>query len=126
MKYALSILLVIVLVCVGVSIWFVRPYLVGCVNTKNAQVYEVDSATNWNTLHEVEDSCRAMIASYNTDVLYYNQYSSSTNPEHQSWAQQARMRANQTAATYNEYILKNNFVWPNGIPWDIKSELPYI
>ena len=33
------------------------------------------------------------------------------------------MRANQTAASYNDYILKNSFVWRGNVPEDIKTEL---
>lgn len=36
------------------------------------------------------------------------------------------MRANKTTASYNEYILKNSFVWENNIPSDIYSSLSYI
>ena len=43
--------------------------------------------------------------------------------EKQSWAEQAKMRANITAASYNEYILKNSFVWDGNIPKDISEKL---
>lgn len=36
------------------------------------------------------------------------------------------MRANKTAASYNEYILKNSYVWDGNIPQDIKESLPYL
>lgn len=36
------------------------------------------------------------------------------------------MRANRTAANYNNYILKNSYVWSNNIPEDILSELEII
>ena len=35
-------------------------------------------------------------------------------------------RANQTATVYNEYILKNNYVWNNNIPSDIYMTLEII
>lgn len=33
------------------------------------------------------------------------------------------MRANRTAATYNEYILKNSYVWKGNVPDDIRAQL---
>lgn len=44
-------------------------------------------------------------------------------PQQRSWADQAKMRANRTAANYNNYILKNSYVWSGNIPDDIMSEL---
>lgn len=37
-----------------------------------------------------------------------------------------RMRANRTASDYNNFILKNNYVWKNDVPSDIFDSLPYI
>lgn len=85
-----------------------------------------DNETNYETLKQVEDTCRAMIASYNSDKLTYQQYKDSEDKEKQSWAEQAKMRANKTASTYNNYILKNNYVWKNDVPSDIFGALPYI
>ena len=89
-------------------------------------VQKADDATNYETKKKVEDSCRAMIASYNSDKLVYEQYKDSDNEEKQSWAEQAKMRANKTASTYNNYILKNSYVWENNIPYDITMKLEYI
>lgn len=89
-------------------------------------VQKADDATNYKTRKKVEDTCRAMMASYVSDELTYQQYKDSDNEEKQSWAEQARMRANKTAATYNEYILKNSYVWENNVPNDIKAQLSYI
>ena len=89
-------------------------------------VQKTDDATNYETLKKVEDACRAMIASYETDKLTYEQYRDSNNEEKQSWAEQAKMRANKTANTYNEYILKNSYVWADNVPADIRRELPII
>lgn len=89
-------------------------------------VQVADDNTNYKTLKKVEDTCRSMIASYNTDKLTYEQYKDSDNEEKQSWAEQAKMRANKTASTYNEYILKNEYVWRNNIPEDIFYRLEYV
>ena len=113
--------LLVVLICVGAvflgwgNTWFVNQ--VDYINQK------IDDATNYETRKEVEDSCRAMIAFYEADKLTWEQYKDSESSEQRSWADQAKMRANRTAATYNNYILKNSFVWSGNIPEDILSEL---
>lgn len=75
---------------------------------------------------QVEDTCRSMIASYNSDKLIYEQYKDSEVAEERSWANNAKIRANQTANTYNNYILKNSFVWKGNVPSDIKQTLETI
>lgn len=87
---------------------------------------KIDDATNYETKKKVEDACRAMISSYESDKLTYEQYKDSDNEEKQSWAEQSKMRANKTASTYNNYILKNKFVWNDNIPEDICMELETI
>lgn len=90
------------------------------------EVQKVDDETNYKTLKKVEDTCRAMISSYNADRLTYEQYKDSDNEEKQSWAEQAKMRANKTASTYNNYILENEYVWKGNVPADIYYKLQYI
>lgn len=87
---------------------------------------KIDDATNYETRKTVEDSCRAMVASYEADKLTWEQYKDSENAEQKSWADQAKMRANRTASNYNNYILKNSYVWDGNVPADILSELPAI
>lgn len=89
-------------------------------------VQTADDDTRYETRKKVEDTCRSMIASYNSDKLTYEQYKDSDNSEKQSWAEQAKMRANKTASTYNNYILKNNYVWKNDVPSDIYGALAYL
>ena len=89
-------------------------------------VQKVDDDTNYKTLKKVEDTCRSMISSYEADKLTYEQYKDSDNEEKQSWAEQAKMRANKTASSYNNYILKNSYVWKNNVPADIYLELQII
>ena len=128
MKNAIAALVsIIVLLMILVPVWF------GCTPAGKAiwnkwfySVQKADDATNYETIKKVEDTCRSMMASYESDKLTYEQYKDSDNEEKQSWAEQARMRANKTVASYNEYILKNTFVWSGNIPSDIKSELEYI
>lgn len=89
-------------------------------------VQKADDATNYETLKQVEDTCRSMIASYEADSLTYEQYKDSEDDEQRSWAEQAKMRANRTASTYNNYILENSYVWSGNVPNDIDSELDYL
>ena len=89
-------------------------------------VQKVDDDTNYKTKKKVEDTCRAMIASYNADKLTYEQYRDGDSEEKQGWAEQAKMRANKTASTYNNYILKNEYIWNGNVPSDIYMTLPYM
>lgn len=86
---------------------------------------KIDDATSYETRKTVEDSCRAMVASYEADKLTWEQYKDGDG-EQRSWADQAKMRANRTATNYNNYVLKNSFVWDGNIPSDIQTELPLI
>lgn len=87
---------------------------------------KIQDRTSYDTKKKVEDTCRSMIASYKTDKATYEQYKSSEDIEKQSWAEQAKMRANKTANSYNEYILKNSYIFEGNIPEDIEKELMII
>ena len=114
-------------VCVGLILFFaVNPLGVMSWNSWFGLVQKADDATNYETLKQVEDTCRSMIASYEADRLTYEQYKNSEDDEQQSWAEQAKMRANRTASTYNNYILENSYVWSGNVPNDIDSELDYL
>lgn len=125
MKKVLCVLLALFLI--GLSVFFgATPAGRAVLNNWFFAVQKADDATRYDTRKTVEDSCRAMIASYTSDKLTYEQYKGSDNEEKRSWAEQARMRANKTAASYNEYVLKNSFVWEGNVPSDIVGNLPYI
>lgn len=109
-------------VCVVVLFFAANPFGVMAWNSWFGLVQKADDATNYETRRKVEDTCRSMIASYQSDRLVYEQYNGGSE-EQQSWADQAKMRANKTAVTYNEYILKNSYVWAGNIPNDIDHEL---
>lgn len=120
-------------IAISILIMFIVGGIVSCTPMGRAirnnwmyDVQKVDDATNYETLKKVEDSCRAMIVSYESDKLTYEQYKDSDNEEKQSWAEQAKMRANKTAATYNNYILKNSYVWKDNVPADIYMTLEII
>lgn len=118
-----SILLAVVLIAGGVfGGWFNTCFF----NRVDYIDQKIDDATRYETIKKVEDSCRAMISSYESDRLVYEQYRDSDNEEKQSWSEQAKMRANKTAATYNNYVLENNFVWSGNVPDDIRRELAYL
>jgi len=119
--------LAVVCIVVGVILFFtITPTGRGIWNKNMYEVQKVDDATRYETRKHVEDTCRSMMSSYISDKMTWEQYKDSTNEEKQSWAEQAKMRANKTAASYNEYILKNSYVWDGNIPKDINRELEYI
>lgn len=119
-RKGLSIVIVVVLILLGVLV------SVATTNGYGFLARKIDDQTNYETLKEVEDTCRAMIVSYTADKMRYETYAASNSEERQSWAEQAKIRANATAAKYNEYFLKNSFIWKDNIPEDIATELPYI
>lgn len=89
-------------------------------------VQKVDDATNYETLKQVEDTARSYISSYESDRLMYEQYKDSKSEQERSWAAAAKLRANKTATTYNQFILKNSFVWKDNVPADIRENLELI
>lgn len=118
---------VIIAACIGLVFFFAaNPFGVMAWNSWFGLVQQADDATNYETRKQVEDTCRSMIASYEADRLTYEQYKDSEDSEERSWAAQARMRANRTASTYNNYILENSYVWADNVPEDIDMELEYL
>lgn len=109
----------------GISIglgWF-DTFLTNKVDFVNKKI---DDRTKYETRKKVEDTARASIASYKTDRATYEMYKDSDSEEKRSWAEQAKMRANKTALVFNEYIVKNSFVFEGNIPEDINYELEII
>lgn len=98
----------------------------GAYNNYDYRAHKVDERTKYSLKKQVEDTCRSMVASYKSDKLVYEQYKDSDDAEKRSWAEQAKMRANRTAASYNEYILKNTYVFEGNVPEDICMELTYL
>lgn len=125
-RIIVTIILIVLALFVVFWIWGNTPTGRATVNNYIHKLQEVENATNYKIKKEVEDSCRAMISSYYTDRLTYEQYKDADSEEIQSWAEQAKMRANKTASTYNNYVLANNYVWSGNIPEDIKEELEYL
>ena len=119
-------IIIAVLFVVGLIYFAATPGGTVAWNTWWHGVQKADDATNYDTLRRVEDTCRSMISSYESDKLTYEQYKDSDNEEERSWVEQAKMRANKTAITYNNYILKNSYIWKNNIPADIYMTLDII
>ena len=119
----------IILICILILAFFVllasSTDFRAFVNRIDYRLKKVDEATNYDSLKKVEDTCRTMIASFISDKMIFEQYNGQAG-ERQSWADQAKMRANKTAAVYNEYILKNNFIWEYNVPRDILTSIDYI
>ena len=122
-KVLTAILIALVLMA---AFFCITPVGVALRNSYGFAVQKVDDATRYETRKKVEDTCRAMIANYEADRISYVQYKDNPDSEKQGWAEQAKMRANRTAASYNEYYLKNSFVWSGAVPSDIKGSLPYL
>ena len=126
-KLAVCLITLAVVLVIGLPIYFgATPSGKATWNNWFHKVQVADDNTNYKTLKKVEDTCRAMISSYEADKLTYEQYKDSDNAEKQSWAEQAKMRANKTAASYNNYILENSYVWEHNVPSDIRAVLPYL
>ena len=116
----LAIFIIIGLVIAGVLGGWFKTWFDNKVNYIDRKI---DDRTNYETMKRVEDTCRSMMASYKTDKATYDMYKESENEEKQSWEKKAKMRANKTANTYNEYVLKNSYVWDGNIPEDIDRNL---
>ncbi len=125
-KAGTIIVAIISVILIGAIIFF--GFTPGGRSVWNSYTHSLEKAdeNQYETKKQVEDTARSMIASYKSDVATYEQYKDSDNEEKQSWAEQAKMRANRTANSYNEYILKNSYVWEDNIPSDIDYLLPIV
>ena len=122
----ITLIVLLIVMIGGCSIMSITPSGRAFLNNWNYDLKKVDERTDYKTLKKVEDTCRSMISSYESDKLIYGQYKDSESKEKQTWAEEAKMRANRTATTYNEYILKNNYVWEDNVPGDIYMKLEYL
>ena len=118
--FVLTIIIIVALGGLGIGLGWFDTFLSNKVEYVNKKI---DDRTNYNTRKKVEDTARASIASYKTDRATWEMYRYSDNEEKQSWAEQAKMRANKTASVYNEYMLKNSYVFEGNIPADIDYQL---
>ena len=128
MKKSIKVLAVI---CLNITVFCIVFF--GCTpkgrevwNTYWHGVQKSDDLTLYQTRKDVEDTCRSMQASYESDKLIWMQFKDDENPEHKSWADSAMMRANKTASEYNNFILKNKYVWRDNVPSDIYMTMDYL
>lgn len=124
MKETIVILLLVgVMIAVGFILF--TPSGSGMVYRWDHSMKKARDSNYYETRKQVEDTCRASQSSYTADKLMWEQYKDSSGEE-KSWANQARMRANTTASTYNNYMLKNSHLFENNVPPDIAIELQYL
>lgn len=121
-----AITLCLIIFLIFLAFFLLCPSFRIMLNKINYSIHKADDATNYKTLKKVEDTCRSMISSYESDKLTYEQYKDSHNEDKLEWAEQAKIRANKTASIYNSYILKNNYVWLYAVPSDIRLQLDYL
>lgn len=123
---ALKLLAVGSFICLIVVLFAAAPSIKKAYNNWKYDVQKADDATNYATLKTVEDTLRAYISSYEADRITWETNKALDSEEARQLAQAALTRANRTAAAYNQYYLKNSYVWKDSIPADIKTELPYL
>ena len=75
--------------------------------------------------HFVTEVCRKMITLYEFDYVVYERYKCSDDVIEQSLAEDAKLIANQTAETYNDYVNKYESLLEN-VSEDIYAELEII
>ena len=114
------------LLLIACMVAFCTPVSRAALNIWQHDLQKVDDATSYKTRKQVEDTCRATIVSYESDRLTWEQYKDSESAEQRSWADAAKIRANKAALTYNEYFLKNSYVFQGNVPADILTELPLL
>lgn len=114
---------ILIWVFIAAVVMAVVPAGRAAVNEWRYSIQKADDATRYATRKQVEDTCRATIVSYESDKLTWQQYKDSDSAEQRGWADAAKMRANKAALTYNEYFLKNSYVFDGNVPEDIRTEL---
>lgn len=123
-----------ILCVVGVLVLVVAPIFFGATPTGKAMwnnwfhdVQKADDATNYETRKQVEDTCRSMIATYIKDKAEYEAnmrlYETTGDEYYLEVATGYRQQANSTASTYNNYVLKNSYVFEGNVPADIYMTL---
>lgn len=125
-KIGCGLIALVLVAMLGFGVAYAIPGSRAWLNTWGHNLQKVDDATTYHTRKQVEDTCRATIVSYEADKLTWEQYKDSPDAEQRSWADAALMRANKAALTYNEYFLKNSYVFEGNVPADIRAELPVL
>ena len=124
MKFIVIILAI--LVVVGYFYFTATPTDRAFRNNLDHTLHKIDDAAPYKTRKQVEDICRTTIVSYEFDKLTWEQHKDSEDEEQRGWANAAKIKANKTALFYNEYFLKNSYVFEGNVPADIWRELEII
>lgn len=95
-------------------------------NKWERSLIEADLDTNYQDTKMIEDTLRSYAASYEADKITYETYKDLDDQVSKDAAIAAKIRANRTAASYNEFYLKNSHIWKDRVPDDIKSNLEYL
>ena len=116
--------IIIISIVIAIAILFFGGTAIGRAiwNTYWHDVQKSDEIT-YDMRREVENTARSYISSYNTDVDIYNTYCNSDDENLKAYAESARMRAIQTANSYNEFLQKNSYVWRDNMPEDLPNTL---
>ena len=87
---------ILVVILIGVLIYFTcTPSGVAAWNSWKHGLQEADDKTNYETLKQVEDTCRAMITQYNSDKLTYLTYKESDKEFEQELIESGRKKVAQ-------------------------------
>lgn len=89
----------------------------------------IDEEIDYTNRKMVEDTARSMIANYEFARSEYESYVTYCDTDDKDRCQRAldaKTSANKTATNYNNYILKNKYLWRNNMPSDIFYELEII
>jgi len=123
-----GVLLIIFLLIMGVlTVWLVHTKSgVKANNEYEAGLKDTDYNTDYDSMRQIEETLRSYIASYEADKVIYETNCDLNTKESIALANAARSRANRTAATYNQFYLKNSYIWKDNIPADICAELEYL
>lgn len=95
------------------------------------KMQDVDQEINYVNRKKVEDTARSMISNYQYAKSEYETYKffckdSVYDKEKCQRALDSKSSANRTVSTYNNYLLKNNFLFKQNMPKDIYEKLEKI
>lgn len=114
----------LLIMLVLISVFSCNPFkgINGTINKIDYELEKQNDSQRYERRKQVEDTARSMIASYESDKQIYL----SMKEVNKEVSLQAKIRANSTAISYNEYMLKNSFLWADNIPADIRNKLEII
>ena len=107
------------------------PSVRWAVNEYVFMMERVDEETDYGNRKQVEDTARSMISNYEFAVGEYETYkvfceTAQYDKDRCQRALDSKTSANKTASTYNNYLLKNKFLFKGNMPADIYYALETI